>query len=173
MPVTRVIAGVSGSPGSIAALRYADALAGAHDAILMPVLAWEPPGSGLLGPVGDLRRECRQMARERLRTALLAVWGEEPSDARIQPAVEQGSPGWVLVSLAREPGDILVIGAGRRTRLHRIAGRPVTRYCATRALCPVILILPPDLASQARLRRLTWQFTHHTVTADHILGGRG
>ncbi|HKD87836.1 MAG TPA: hypothetical protein VKB62_04840 [Streptosporangiaceae bacterium] len=52
--VARVVAGVSGSPGSLAALRYAEYLAVAHDAVMAPVLAWEPPG-------GD-RAACAQPA---------------------------------------------------------------------------------------------------------------
>jgi nucleotide-binding universal stress UspA family protein len=173
VPVTRVIVGTSGSPGSLAALRYGDCLARAHDAVLMPVLAWEPPGGGVLGPAGTLRQECHQLARQRMRTALFAVWGEDPCDNRIDPRVEQGPPGLILVSVACQPGDLLVVGTGRRGPLHRMAGRQVTRYCATRAPCPVILVPPPDLTRQARLARLAWQLTHHTVTAEQIVGDRG
>jgi hypothetical protein len=38
-----VIAGTGGSPGSLAALRYAEVLARAHEEALIPVLAWTPP----------------------------------------------------------------------------------------------------------------------------------
>ena len=40
----RVLVGTSGSPGSLQALRYGEGLAGALDAVLVPVLAWEMPG---------------------------------------------------------------------------------------------------------------------------------
>jgi nucleotide-binding universal stress UspA family protein len=43
----RVITGVSGSPGSLRALRYAAEVAGRHGAVLLPVLAWTPPGGEL------------------------------------------------------------------------------------------------------------------------------
>ena len=42
--VGRVIVGASGSPGSLQALRYGEAVARAHDTALVPVLAWTPPG---------------------------------------------------------------------------------------------------------------------------------
>jgi len=42
--IKRVIAGTSGSPGSLAALRYAECLARTYGATLVPLLAWEPPG---------------------------------------------------------------------------------------------------------------------------------
>jgi DNA-binding MarR family transcriptional regulator/nucleotide-binding universal stress UspA family protein len=173
VPLTRVIAGTSGSPGSLAALRYADGLARALDAILVPVLAWELPGSdgvGTLQPLGDLGQDCHETASRRMREALLAVWGEDPDDPLVRPSVQLGSPGPVLVSLARRPGDVLVLGAGRRDPLHRIAGRPVSRYCAARASCPVVLVPPSGLNRQGGLRRLAWQLTHRSVTPDQILG---
>jgi nucleotide-binding universal stress UspA family protein len=171
-PVTRVIAGASGPPGSLAALGCAERLARAHDAVLIPVFACEPPGGCLLGPAGNLRHEWNQLARQRMREALLAVWGEEQVDPWIRPRVEQGVPGWILVSVACQPGDLLVIGAARRGPHHRIARSQVSRYCAGRAACPVILIPPPDLARQARVRRLAWQLIHRTVAAEQILGDR-
>jgi Universal stress protein family len=45
----RIIAGVSGSPRSLSALRYAADLACACDAALVPVHAWVPPGGELSG----------------------------------------------------------------------------------------------------------------------------
>jgi len=42
-----IVAGVSGSPGSVHALRYAADLARQHDAILVPLLAWAPPDGDL------------------------------------------------------------------------------------------------------------------------------
>ncbi len=175
MRITRVIAGTSGSPGSLAALRYADWLARAHGAVLVPVLAWRPPGGdhgGLLQPWGYLRAEWREAARQRMCEALETVWGEQPDDLMVRPQVEEGPAGWVLVSVARQPGDVLVIGAGRRGALHRMTGRRVSRYCAARALCPVTLVPPPSLTRDAGLRRLAWQLTHHTVTAEQILRDR-
>ena len=178
MRIERVIAGTSGSPGSLAALRYAECLARAHGAILVPVLAWEPAGGdgygyGMLQSDGYLRQRWREMACQRMREALLAVWGQQPRDSWIQPRVERGPAGWVLVRVAGHSGDVLVLGAGRRAPLHRITRRPVGRYCAARALCPVILVPPPELTRPAGLRRLAWQLTHRTVTAQEIIGDRG
>jgi len=47
----RVIVGASGSPGNLCALRYAEHLARAADATLIPVHTWIPPG----GDVADRR----------------------------------------------------------------------------------------------------------------------
>ena len=40
----RLIVGTSGSPGILCALRYAEATARARHAVLIPAIAWEPPG---------------------------------------------------------------------------------------------------------------------------------
>jgi nucleotide-binding universal stress UspA family protein len=172
VPLARVIAGTSGSPGSLAALRYAECLAQALRAILVPVLAWELPGSdgaGAMQPLGGLDHEWHEMARRRMHEALLAVWGEDPHDPRVRPWIQQGPPGRVLVSLACRPGDVLVVGAGRRDLLRRLAGPPVSRYCAARARCPVVLVPPPELSRHSGPRRLAWQLTHRSVTPEQIL----
>jgi nucleotide-binding universal stress UspA family protein len=170
--VGRVIAGTSGSPGSLAALRYADLLASAHEAILVPVLAWEPPGGGRAQQAGGLLQAWREMACGRLGDALAAVWGEVPADPRVRPRVERGPAGWVLVSVADRPGDVLVIGAGRRGTLRRAAGCQVGRYCAARARCPVILVPPPDLAREFGRGRLTWRLRHRVLTPAQIIAGQ-
>ena len=54
--IGRLIVGTSGSPGSLHALRYGEVLARAHDAALIPVLAWEIPGDnrGRIQPASEL-----------------------------------------------------------------------------------------------------------------------
>jgi hypothetical protein len=50
---------------------------------LIPVLAWELPGGDYaerVQPSGELRQVWQNLACERLRDALLAVWGEVPGD---------------------------------------------------------------------------------------------
>ena len=128
----RLIVGTSGSPGSLVALRYGEGLARAHGADLIPVLAWELPGGEhavRVQPSGELRQEWHNLACQRLRDALIAVWGEIPQDPLVQPHPERGPAGWVLVNLARRPGDVLVVGAGRRGALARMAFARVSRYC--------------------------------------------
>jgi len=169
-----VIAGACGSPGSLVALRYAEVLARAHDADFLPVLAWEPTGGGRAAQLRagvDLVREVQDIACERLRETLSAVWGEVPEDPRVQPHVERGPAGWVLVSIANRPGDVLVVGAGRRgTLVLRWACCRVARYCAARASCPVVLVPPPDLARDATRWRLVWDLRHRAVTPARLLG---
>ena len=170
--IDRVIVGATGSPGSLRALRYGEVLARAHDAALIPVIAWVPPeGDRALRPQssGGLRQVWQDMACERLRDALIAVWGEVPNGPLVEPHVERGAAGWVLVSLACRPGDVLVVGAGRRGALARMASCRVSGYCAAHAQCPVILVPPATLAREAGHGRLAWMFWHRTLTPAQVL----
>lgn len=169
--VTRVVAGVSGSPGSLAALRYAEYLALAHGAVLVPVLAWEPPGGDRAAraqPAAGLTQACHEMACQRMGEALAAVWGGPP-ECGVQPQVERGQPGWVLVSVADHPGDVLVIGAGHGGPVRRAARCRVVRYCVARARCPVVLVPPPQLAAELGRSWITWRLRHRTLTPAQVL----
>ena len=174
--VGRIVVGASGSPGSLGALRYAEVVARAHDAILIPAIAWVPPGGDRADwtqPSGPLRQAWRDAAAQRLRDALIAVWGEVPDDPLVQPYVERGEAGWVLVSIACCPDDLLVIGAGRRGALPRMISCKVGRYCQAHARCPVLTIPPPALAQEIGHGRLIRAFWHRTLTADRVLGDHG
>jgi nucleotide-binding universal stress UspA family protein len=122
-----VIAGASGSPGSLRALRYAQQLARDLDAVLVPVLAWLPPGGDLAdrrAPCEELRRLQAQDGRERLQDTLTLAWGQPPADLPVRPVIRRGRPGPVLATAASAPGDLLVTGAGRRGALTPDRSRP-------------------------------------------------
>jgi nucleotide-binding universal stress UspA family protein len=142
--IRRAVVGASGSPGSLRALRYAQELARAHNATLIPVLAWVPPGGDLAdrrSPCGYLRRDGAEDAHQGLRDALTAPWGGIPADPPIQPLGERREAGWVLVSIA-SPGDLLVVGAGHRRALARVVCGKVSRYSLAHARCPVLAVPP-------------------------------
>jgi nucleotide-binding universal stress UspA family protein len=171
--ISRLIVGTSGSPGSLRALRYGEFLARAHDALLMPVIAWEPHGgerAERIQPSGPLREECRHLACRRLRDALVAVWGKIPDDSMVDPCIERGPAGWLLVSLACQPGDVLLVGAGRRGAAGWMTFSKVTRYCLTHAQCPVLAVPPPELAREFTRGRLGRMLRHRPLTAEQVLG---
>ena len=172
--IGRLIVGTSGSPGSLHALRYGEVLARAHDAALIPVLAWEIPGDnrGRIQPASELGRACRDLACQRLREALIAVWGEVPSDPLVQPHVERGPAGWVLVNLACRPDDVLFVGAGRRGALGRLAFSRVSGYCVAHAQCPVMAVAPPALARELGRGRLAWAIRRRSLTPERVLHDR-
>jgi nucleotide-binding universal stress UspA family protein len=174
--VGRVIAGVSGSPASLQALRYAADVAGRYEAQLLPVHAWLPPGGDLADrrfPCDQLRRAWTDAAWQRLAEAVDLGLGGPPAWLNWQPAIGRGDAGRVLVQVASEPGDLLVIGAGRRGMLARIAGGQVSRYCLAHARCPVVALPPPALAEVAHGMR-GWAWRHRNVDPRDVhLHGAG
>jgi hypothetical protein len=107
----RVIAGVSGSLGNLAALRVAVAEALRAEAVLIPVLAWTPVGGEVAyrrAPCPELLQVWEQTARERLRVAFEAVFGGDPPGLVNRPVVVRAAPGPALVETANRPDDLLV-----------------------------------------------------------------
>ncbi len=150
--VRRVIVGASGSPGSLRALRHAEDLARHSDATLTPVLAWVPPGGDLTArqPCPALVHIWHEAAWQRLWAALDAAWGTIPADLSVQPVVQRGQPGPVLVAIAGHPEDLLIVGAGRRGGLAWLGHGRVSRYCLSHALCPVLAVPPASLDRAGR-----------------------
>jgi nucleotide-binding universal stress UspA family protein len=151
--VLRIIVGASGSPGSLRALRYAQHLARDYDATLVPVLAWLPPCGDLADrrtPNQELRHLWAQDAHQKLEETLNLAWGTPPTGLPVQPLIRHGKPGPVLADAACRPGDLLLVGAGRRGAVARTGGGRVSRYCLAHAPCPV-LALPPTRPRPARL----------------------
>jgi nucleotide-binding universal stress UspA family protein len=167
--VRRIIVGVSGSPGSLQALRHAADLARAQYAPLIPVLAWLPPGGDLADrshPSAYLRNVWRDAAWQRLWQAIDLAFGGAPDGLAFEPEVVRGEPGHVLASVATRPGDVLVIGAGRRGPLAHALSCRVSRYCLAHAECPVVAVPPPALA-QVRHGLRGWAFRHRGLSPDH------
>jgi nucleotide-binding universal stress UspA family protein len=170
--ISRVIAGASGSPGSLRALRYAEDLARAYHAILIPVHAWIPPGGNIAdhrAPCGYLHRIWQADAEQQLRDAMTAAWGAPPADLPVRTVVRRGEAGWVLVSTANCHGDLLVIGAGSRRAVARIISGKVARYCLAHAMCPVLAVPPPALEQYMGHGLHGWLFWHRPLTAERVL----
>ena len=113
MYARRVIAGVSGSAGSLQALRYAAEMARSDNAVLAPVLAWTPPGGELAdrrAPCPELRRAWTQAAWDRLWRAIDLGIGGPPADLAFSPQIVRGQRG---------PGAQPAGGRARRRPRHR------------------------------------------------------
>jgi len=165
-----VVVGVSGSAGSLQALRYAAELARNERAALVPVLAWTPPGGDLAdrrSPCAPLRAIWKQAAWDRLWKAIDLAIGGPPADLDFSAEVVRGEAGPVLAAAAVQPGDVLVIGAGRHGALRRLLACKVSRYCLGHAVCPMVAVPPTDLA--AHLHGMSgWKLRHriHPEDAD-------
>jgi nucleotide-binding universal stress UspA family protein len=160
--IRRIVVGVHGSLGSLQALRWAAEEARDRHVPLVPVIAWIPPGGDLAErshPAPHLRRAWKEAARTRLLAAFDDGLGGIPDGLRVQPQIERGETGPVLVDVAAQPGDLLVIGTGRRNPVSRALRRSVGRYCLAHAKCPVLAVPPSalmDELSGGRLRPRSW-----------------
>src|SRR5258708_7019512 len=142
----RVVAGVSGSLRSLGSLRGAGG-GRAFRRARCPLLL----------------RLWGQAARERMRAAFEEAFGGLPYEVTVRQMVVRGSPGPVLVGMAEDPDDLLVVGFGGRSTLGYAVHGAVTRYCMRRARCPVLAVPPPEMISQLR------PWPHHWRAEDFIV----
>jgi nucleotide-binding universal stress UspA family protein len=169
--VRRIIVGVHGSLGSLQALRYAAEEARARQVPLIAVIAWVPPGGDLSErghPSPYLRRVWHDAASQRLAEAFDAGLGGMPSDLCVQPCVARGETGPVLVDIADQPGDLLVIGTGRRSLVGRALRKSVGRYCLAHAKCPVLAVPPSALMDELGRGFRPWPLRRRRVLVPDI-----
>ncbi|QKW20340.1 universal stress protein [Kitasatospora sp. NA04385] len=122
----RVVVGVDGSPGSLAALRRAVVEAAARGAVLVPLLAGPPSEAA---------------ARRLLDGALRHAVGGWPDGVVVRPVVVAGAAGPALVAAVGGPDDLLLLGA-REHRRH-LRGARTERHCRLHAPCPVRAVAAP------------------------------
>jgi nucleotide-binding universal stress UspA family protein len=146
---TRIVVGVDGSPGSDAALRWAVAHApafadGAGDGPeVTAVHCWSPPVSGR--DVGLTGREAVALERDFaavLEAAVARVSAEAP-EVPVRPVLSRGEPAEVLTGLA-DGAALLVLGSRGASGHTGLALGSVSRRCADRATCPIVIVPTPD-----------------------------
>lgn len=168
--VRRIVVGVHGSLGSLQALRWATDEARERQLPLVPVIAWIPPGGDFAErshPSPYLRRVWHEAAQRRLNDAFDECLGGVPDDLRVRTRVERGDAAQVLVDIADQPDDLLVIGTGRRNPIGRALHRSVGRYCLAHAKCPVLAVPPSALMDEMRRGLLPWSLRgRHMLVPD-------
>jgi nucleotide-binding universal stress UspA family protein len=149
--VRRVVVGVDDSEPGLAALAVATRLAARHGAQLIAVRSWE---LGLPRHGGRRMRhlshphvvltfsgtEQRAAAKVLVRRAFRRVFGRMPAQVPVEIRTPRCDPALALVSVARRPGDVLVVGRESGHPLRRLVHGSVSRYCVRHARCPVLLV---------------------------------
>jgi nucleotide-binding universal stress UspA family protein len=110
-----------------------------------------------------LRKIWRDAARERLDAAFEDGLGGIPADVRVEPHVERGETGPVLVDVADQPDDLLIIGTGRRSLLRRMVRGSAARYCLAHARCPVLAVPPSALMDEMSHGLHSWHVRRHAL----------
>jgi len=157
--IDRVIVGVDDSKAGLAALAAATELARSYGGQLVAVRAF---ALGLPRHGGRRMRhlahphvvlsfsdtEQRAAAEVLIAKAFREAVGRIPADVAVTIHTPDSDPAVALVSVASKPGDVIVLGTDGGHLWRRIVHGSVSRYCARKARCPVVLV-PPAPASHA------------------------
>ena len=136
-----IVAGVSGSPASARALRWAANEARRCHGRLKVVLARRVQQRAYYAPTPAEEEVAarQQRARDGLAATVRAVLGPELA-AEVTTEVTEGNPERALVD-SSAGADLLVLGAASGQLAGRSLG-PVVRTCLSRAHCPVVVVGP-------------------------------
>ena len=137
-----IVVGVSGSPASAGALRWAADEAAREHGILRVVCSWQPePRAFYAHPASGPQDAARQhqLARDRLIATIRKVLGAD-APGEVTAEVIEGMAERILVDLS-VGADLLVLGSASGLTAGRSIG-PVIRGCLSRAHCPVVVVGP-------------------------------
>ena len=133
-----ILVGVSGSPASAAALRWAEDEAERRHGELKILLIWqpEPRASYARPPARDDSHAGSERARKEVADTVRAVLGPSPLYHTTTVVVEGRAELELIAESAA--ADLLVLGSGSG-----ISIGPVVRTCLSHAHCPVVVVSPP------------------------------
>ena len=136
----KLVVGVDGSSGSLAALRWAgrEAISCGLDALA--VIAWQYPVVSRAGH-GVPRGRHPGVVAEEVLVSTLAEAGIDVSRTLVTSAVIEGHPAAVLMQLAKH-AELLVIGARGHGSICGALLGSISQYVAVGAACPVIVVTP-------------------------------
>jgi nucleotide-binding universal stress UspA family protein len=135
------VVGVDGSPGSLAALRWAVREAFGRRLAVHAVIAWEFPVESTSTDTGTVDDLHPLIVAEKILVSALAETGIAAGDEAVTTAPIKGHPAEVLMQIA-EGADLLVVGSrGHGTIFGALLGS-VSHYVAAHAACPVVVIKP-------------------------------
>jgi nucleotide-binding universal stress UspA family protein len=137
-----VVAGVDGSPESIAALGWASRYAAATGAKVRAVHAWHyrSPSFGVTEgrTPASVTEGVEQGLREELDRAVAQVYPDK-ADPQLEIALRYGHPVEVLIDESKN-ADLLVVGHHGRSAFAGILVGSVSIHCVTSASCPVVVV---------------------------------
>jgi nucleotide-binding universal stress UspA family protein len=153
----RIVVGVDGSAGSMAALGWAVDEARVRGVSLHVVMTWEMPqtygspsivGMGM-DPSSDAKTVLAQAADEE---AARLAHDVIPDDVPTVWEVVQGHPGWRLTELS-EGAELLVVGSRGHGRFVGTLLGSVSQHVVAHAVCAVVVIPDPHRAAKGAHHR--------------------
>ena len=94
------------------------------------------------------------------------AWAACPPTCGSRPQAVRGETGPVLVEVASQPDDLLIIGTGRRAGFGRMMRHSVSRYCLAHARCPVLAVPPSALMDEMSHPLHSWHIRRHELIPD-------
>lgn len=140
-----VVAGTDGSEESLLAVEWAGREAALHHVPLLVVSVLAPPPWTALPGLGE---DVTEVAHKRLERALGAAADRAAGVApglKIKTDVVPGRPARALAALAAE-ASLLVVGSRGAGGFAAMILGSVSRYCATHAPCPVVVVREETMA---------------------------
>jgi nucleotide-binding universal stress UspA family protein len=141
--MNKIVVGVDGSPGSIAALRWAHGEAELRSARLEVVSVWQypmmttMPAFGAMPEVSDLSNLTEQST-----LAILAEAGiESTPELPVTICVAEGTAASALTAAAAD-ADLLVVGSRGHGGFAGLLLGSVSHQCTMHAPCPVVVVHP-------------------------------
>ncbi len=141
--MNKIVVGVDGSSGSIAAVKWARDEAKLRGAALEVVAVWQYPmmttipAFGALPEVADLSAQTEKHLREILEEAGI----ESTSDVPVTISVTEGTAVAALTSAAAD-ADLLVVGSRGHGGFAGLLLGSVSHQCTMHATCPVVVVHP-------------------------------
>ena len=138
----RIVVGVDGSAGSVAALAWAVELAAQTGAAVEALSAWELTYGWIDGYAPDIERWCeeaRREARARLDAAIAAVAGSHPSSTTVTPTVVEGPAARALLDASKD-ADLVVVGSRGRGGFAGLLLGSVSQQVVHHARVPVTVV---------------------------------
>jgi nucleotide-binding universal stress UspA family protein len=146
----RIVAGVDGSPSSLAALEWAARQSDLTGSALVVVATWHLPSAYAVAGITDDYDPATDMQRV-LDDSLPAIQ-QRHRTLRVTGQVIEGYPGPALVDASRD-ADLLVVGSRGHGEFADIILGSVGMHCATHAHCPV-LVYRSDRVQRNRIAKL-------------------
>ncbi len=141
--MNKIVVGVDGSPGSIAALHWAHSEAKLRGSALEAVSVWQfpmmttIPAFGALPDVADLSEQTKQ--------SLLAILDEagveSTPEVPVAACVAEGAVASALTAAAAD-ADLLVVGSRGHGGFAGLLLGSVSHQCTMHAKCPVVIVHP-------------------------------
>ena len=141
--MNKIVVGVDGSPGSVAALRWAYAEAALRGAALEAVAVWQypmmftMPAFGAMPDVTDLSKQ----TEEHLLAILRDSGVESTPEVAVSVSVAEGTAASALTNAAAD-ADLLVVGSRGHGGFAGLLLGSVSHQCTMHAPCPVVVVHP-------------------------------